>query len=62
MTGALLLVVALVLGVVFLVLGGLHAGFYAVVAVCGVWYLCSWGSQTLADRKARGLDRLGRRY
>ena len=62
MTGALMLVAAAVLGVVFLVLGGLWPAYYAVLAVLGVAFLGSWGRAKLAERRARGLDRPGRRY
>jgi hypothetical protein len=50
-----MLVAAAVLGVVFLVLGGLWPAYYAVLAVLGVSFLLSWCSQKVAEHKPRKL-------
>jgi hypothetical protein len=44
-----------VIGGVFLVLGGLWPTYYAVLAVLGIAFLSSWGRGKIAEHKPRTL-------
>jgi hypothetical protein len=55
MSGILTLVAAVVLGLVFLVLGGLWPAYLAVLAVLGVFFVVSWGREKVAEHKPRKL-------
>jgi hypothetical protein len=56
-----LLVGLVVLGVALIMLEGFYVAFYAVFIVLGVVYLWNLAREKLAERRARGLDRPGRR-